>query len=111
MEKNITGVTMPAGELQQMIKTALLLVEQGNLVMASRTLNPLLPHMDNEQRALIVSTIDPLIENLFEKAYMIKFYEPDETRRILQSIIDSELEFLPSYQKAKRLLEKEQPGH
>jgi len=110
-EKNKMGATMPDGELQQMIKTALLLIERGDLVMAGRTLSPLLPHMDNDQRALIVDKIDPPIEALFLKAYMIKFYEPDEARRILLSIIDGELELLPSYQKAKRLLEEEQPGH
>jgi len=111
IEKNRKVLTMPAGEFQEMIKTALQLVEQENLVTAGRTLSPLLPHMDNDQRALIVNTIDPLIEAIFKKAYMIKFYEPERAGSILRSIIESQLEFLPSYQKARRLLEEERPGH
>ena len=39
---------------------------------------------------------------------MIKPYEFDRSKEILQGIVESGLEILPSYGKAKRMLEEEQ---
>ncbi|MDF1526967.1 MAG: hypothetical protein P1S59_11965 [bacterium] len=96
-----------ADELDKAIKTAALLIEQGNLNMAGRALAPLLAYVDNDQRKFIIEALDPPIEALFRNAYMIKPYELDRSKEILQGIIESRLEILPSYMKAKRVLDTE----
>ena len=72
-----------------------------------RALSPLLPHVDVDQQAVIIAALDPPIQALFQKAYMLKIYEPDRSRDILQGIVESGLEILPSYGKARRMLEGE----
>jgi len=106
-EKKSRRMTMDNDELDKAIKSAALLIDQGNLKMAGRTLSPLLPHVDDNQRAVIIAALDPPIEALFKKAYMLKFYEPERSRDILLSIIESRLEILSSYGKAKKVLEGE----
>jgi hypothetical protein len=75
--------------------------------MAGRTLLPLMPHIDNKQQGRVIDNLDPPVQSLFQKAYMIKPYEPGRTKEILQRIVESGLEILPSYEKAKRMLEGE----
>ena len=94
-------------ELDKAIKSAALLIEQGNLKMAGRTLSPLLPHIGNDQRALIIAALDPSIQTLFKKAYMLKPYEPGRSKEILQGIVESGLEILPNYWKARKVLDGE----
>ena len=98
---------MPADELDKTIKAAALLIERGDLNMAGRTLLPLMPHLDKEQQRRVIATLDPPVQSLFQKAYMLKLYEPESSRDILLSIVESGLEILPSYGKARRALEGE----
>jgi hypothetical protein len=106
-EKKSRRMTIHNDELDKAIKSAALLIEQGNLKLAGRTLNPLLPHVDDDQRKIIIETLDPPAEALFKKAYMLKPYEPGRSKEILQGIVESGLQILPSYGKAKRVLEGE----
>lgn len=107
-EKKNRKVTMRADELDRAIKAAALLIKQGDLKTAGRALLPLMPHLDNEQLIRMIGTLDPPVLGLFQKAYMLKLYEPGRSNEILQSIVESGLEILPSYGKAKRMLEGEQ---
>ena len=107
IEKKNRESAIHADELDKAIKTTALLIEQGNLKMAGRALAPLLPYVDKDQRKFIIKTLDPPIEALFRNAYMIKPYELDRSKEILQGIVESRLEILPSYGKAKRVLEGE----
>jgi hypothetical protein len=107
IEKKNREIAIHADELDKAIKTTALLIEQGNLKMAGRALAPLLPYVDNDQRKIIIKALDPPIEALFRNAYMIKPYELDRSKKILQGIVESRLEILPSYGKAKRVLEGE----
>jgi hypothetical protein len=95
-------------ELDKVIKSAALLIEQGNLKMAGRTLSPLLPHVDVEHRAVIIEVLDPPNQTLFQKAYMLKPYEPEKSKEILLNIVESGLKILPSYGKAMKVLKDEQ---
>jgi len=106
-EKKNRKVALHADEMDKAIKTAALLIEQGNLKMAGRILSPLLPHIGNDQRALIIAALDPPVQELFKQAYMLKLYEPEISRDILLSIVESGLEILPSYWKARKVLEGE----
>ncbi len=107
IEKKNREIAIHADELDKAIKTAALLIEQGNLNMAGRALVPLIPYVDNDQRKFIIEALDPPIEALFRNAYMIKPYELDRSKGILKGIVESRLEILPSYGKAKRVLDTE----
>ena len=75
--------------------------------MAGRILIPIMPHVNDDQKKIIVQTLDPLVESQFKKAYMLMPYEPGKSREILQGIVESGLEILPTYGKAKKVLENE----
>ena len=96
---------MKSSELEGIIENAAKFIEQGDLKTAGRILALLLPHTDSKQRALLVKVLDPAIQELFRKAYMLKFYEPESSREILVDITESELNILPSYWKAVMILE------
>ena len=98
---------MSGKELDKAIGAAASLIQQGNLKMAGRTLSPLLPHVSIDQRASIIAVLDPPIQTLFQKAYMLKPYEPVESKEILLSIVESGMKILPSYGKAKKTLDGE----
>jgi hypothetical protein len=106
-EKKNRKVALHADELDKTIKAAVSLIEQGDFKTAGRTLSPLMPHINNEQRRKMIDSLDPLVQNIFQNAYMIKPYEPGRSREILQGILESELEILPGYGKAKRVWESE----
>ncbi len=96
-----------ADALARAVKAAALLIERGDLKTAGRILSPLLPHLDNDQQKNVIDALDPPVQNLFQKAYMIKQYEPERSKEILQGIVESKLELLPGYGKARRMLEGE----
>ena len=100
--------TIFAAELDKVIKAATSLIERGDLAMAGRTLNPIIAHINKQQRDLIIHALDSKIEVLFRKAYMLKPYEPERSRDILRVIVESGLHILPSYGKAKRTWDSEQ---
>jgi len=100
-------ISIHANELDKAIKSAALLIQRGDLDMAGRTLNPLLPHIAVDQRAVIIAALDPPIQALFQKAYMLELYEPDRSTEILQNIVESRLKILPSYGKARKVLDTE----
>ena len=52
--------------------------------------------------------LDPLTQPLCQQAYMLKPYELDRSKEILQKIVESRLKILPSYGKARKVLEEEQ---
>jgi len=92
-------------EIDNAIKTALLLIENDNLKMAGRVLIPLLPHTDKRQRDDIIRLLDPPLQIHFQKAYMLRLYEPEVFKEILERIVKSELHLLPAYNKALKMLE------
>lgn len=94
-------------EFDNAIKRAASFIEHEDLEMGGRVLNPLIPHADKQQLQTIIDTIDPLIQHLFKEAYMLKPYEPEKSKKILLDIVNSGLEILPSYVKAKKSLESE----
>jgi len=96
--------TIPVDDLDRIIKTAALLIKRRDLKMAGRTLLPLLPHLNGKQQRRVIDTLNPPIQELFEMAYMIKPYEPRKSKELLLKILESELEILPAYWKAKKIL-------
>jgi hypothetical protein len=106
-EKKSRKVVLHANELDKTIKAAVKLIERGDLKTAGRILSPLMPHLDNEQQKSVIDTLDPPVQNLFQKAYMLKQYEPERSKKILQGIVESKLELLPGYGKARSVLEEE----
>lgn len=106
--KPFEATKMKSSELEGIIKNAAKLIKQGDLKTPGRMLAPLLPHIDNEQRALIVELLDPAILDLYRKAYMLRLYEPESSREILVGITESELNILPSYWKALMILESDE---
>jgi hypothetical protein len=96
-----------ADALARAVKAAALLIERGDLKTAGRILSPLMPHLDNEQQKKVIDALDPPVQSLFQKAYMLKPYEPGRSKEILQGIVESKLELLPGYGKARRVLEGE----
>lgn len=106
-EKKSGKVAMHADELDRAIKTAAMLIEQGDLKTAGRTLLPLMPHLDNGQLIKMIDILDPPVLGLFQRAYMLKPYEPERSKEILSSIVESGLKILPSYGKARKMLDGE----
>ena len=99
-------------EIDKAIKKAELSVQKGELEIAYRMLNPLLIHANKDHLKKIIDTLDPYVHILFKKAYMIRYYDIDRSRRILRNIADSGFTILPSYKKAIRALkEMESPSH
>lgn len=94
-------------ELKGIIKRVAEFIDKEDLKTAGRILAPFLPHIDNEQRNLIVSELDPAVQKVFRKAYMLKSYQPEKSRAILMSIADSGLYYFPGYLKARKMLERE----
>jgi hypothetical protein len=99
--------SIPSMELERIIARTSGFIEQGDLKTAGRTLLPLMPHLDSEQKKRVIAALDPPVQSLFQKAYMIKPYEPGKSQEILQGIVESGLELLPSYGKARKVLERE----
>jgi hypothetical protein len=99
--------SIPSMELERIIARISGFIEQGDLKTAGRTLLPLMPHLDSEQQKRVIAALDPPVQSLFQKAYMIKPYEPGKSQEILQGIVESGLELLPSYGKARKVLERE----
>ena len=99
------NIIVTGDDLDTAIQEALLMVNRGNLITAGRILKPLIPHASKEQRSEIIGMLDPFFQNHFKKAYMLMAYEPGKARDILCHIMESDLDLLPSFHKAKRLLE------
>jgi hypothetical protein len=89
----------------QAVETTRLLLEKGDYGKAGRVLTPLLFHADNEQREEVIRIIDPVLQEHFHRAYILKPYDPVTSMEILENIVNSELDLLPTYGKAKRILE------
>jgi hypothetical protein len=96
-----------ADALDRAVKSAALLIGRGDLKTAGRILSPLLPHLDNDQQKNVIDALDPPVQKIFQEAYMLKQYEPERSKEILQGIVESKLELLPGYRKARRMLEGE----
>lgn len=106
------SVRLYDSEIGAAIKKAELSVQKGDLKIAYRILKPFLPHTDGEHQKKIINALDPYIQSLFKKAYMIRFYDIERSMKILQKIEDSGFTILPSYRKAIRAMqEMKGPSH
>jgi hypothetical protein len=107
---NLSGGFQPDGipiiEFEGILSTVKTLLEDDQLDEAFRVVNPIAPLSSKEQRVKILETIDPHLQKAFRKAYMLKNIERAESIYILEDIVACRLEFLPTWQKAKKLLDK-----
>jgi hypothetical protein len=93
-------------EFEGILSTVKTLLANDQLEEAFRVVIPIAPLSGKEQRVQILEAIDPHLQKLFRKAYMLKNFERAESIYILEDIVACRLEFLPTWQKAKKLLDK-----
>ena len=93
-------------ELDRAIEAAFSMAQRGNLVSAGSVLGPLIPHITEMQRTRIINKIGPLFQQHFQKAYIIKTYEPTKARTMMNDIIKSGLFFIPCFPRAKLFMER-----
>jgi hypothetical protein len=94
-----------AREFEVILSRIKTLLEADQMTEVFRVLDPIASLTSEDQRVQIIETIDPLLQELFRKAYMLKNFERAESIKILNEIVTCRLQFLPAWQKAKRLLD------
>ena len=94
--------------INQSFEKSLLLAEakisNGDLSGASRLITPYLPLLTAKQKKRIVNVLDPHAENIFRKAYILKAFDREASDRMMSLLSNSGLDFLPSIQKAGKLI-------
>jgi len=94
-------------KFEKTLQDALDSLKSGKPRQAGRSIAPLLRFLNNEQKSSLVKSLDPCLETIFQRAYMLRPYDRTESNEILARIAASGLDILPAYQKAKDLLEKD----
>ncbi len=79
-------------------------ISNGDLSGASRLITPYLPLLTAKQKKRIVNVLDPHAENIFRKAYILKAFDREASDRMMSLLSNSGLDFLPSIQKAGKLI-------
>ena len=74
---------------------------------AGRTIFPVLPYLSREQESYLVRSLEPGMRSLYQKAYMLREYDRPAAKAALGDIVRSDLRILPSFEKAKGILEYE----
>jgi len=90
---------------EEILQGALDSLKSGNPKQAGRSIVPLLLFLNQEQESTLVISLDPCLETIFQRAYMLRPYDRNASNEILTHIVASRLDILPTYQKAKELLE------
>ena len=61
--------------------------------------------MNENQKSKIIEALNPPLQEMYRKAYMLKNYDRPESIRILNEVVLCRIEFLPAWQKARKLLD------
>jgi hypothetical protein len=98
---------IPSPEFKTIINAADRLINLGDPEQAGRTIKPVLPYLSLEQKSDLVQTLDPSLHTLYQRAYMLSEYDKPTSITILEKIVSSDLLLLPSFKKARIILESE----
>jgi hypothetical protein len=98
---------IPANDFELLLRITKNFLECGNPEIAGRTINPVFPHLNRDQQSHLVKSLEPSMNSLYEKAYMLMRYDHNTAIVALEMIVGSGLTMLPSYEKARLLIESE----
>jgi|GEM_PF-5530876 len=98
---------IPSDRFEEILQAAKDSLNLGKPEYAGRALLPLLPYLSNRQKEILIESLEPLFKTLFHKAYMLMAYDRLGAGSILYHLEKSGLDFLPSYAKAKDILDRE----
>jgi hypothetical protein len=98
---------IPQDEFELLIQTAKSFIINGHPEEAGRTIIPILQHLNMVQESYLIQCLEQDMNSLYQKAYMLMDYDRPAARKDLIKIVQSELCILPSYKKAKSIIESE----